>query len=209
MPLKLNVGVSKKLGLPEYSSVGASCNVEIELDPGLLEHDLDAFHDRARAAYMACHLAVEDDLARSQATARSAVHGRNGTASTNGTHASRGGSANGRPRLPATASQVRAIIAIARKQDADLEGLLRDEYGVDRPEDLSLRGEQADRPTQSRREPRRRQLRPSAPSHDPRRTIMAGLTVTEKEFWKDRIAARIERSVEAIKAQHPALFGAA
>jgi hypothetical protein len=35
---------------------------------------------------------------------------------------------------------------------------------------------------------------------------MAGLTVTEKSFRKDRIAARIARRVEAIKAQHPALF---
>jgi hypothetical protein len=35
---------------------------------------------------------------------------------------------------------------------------------------------------------------------------MPGLTVTEKEFWKARIAARIERRVEAIRAQHPALF---
>jgi hypothetical protein len=35
---------------------------------------------------------------------------------------------------------------------------------------------------------------------------MAGLTVTEKEFWKERIAARIEKRIEAIRAQHPALF---
>ena len=35
---------------------------------------------------------------------------------------------------------------------------------------------------------------------------MPGLTVTEKQHWKDRIAARISRRVEAIKAQHPALF---
>jgi hypothetical protein len=138
MALKLNVGVSKKLGLPEYSSVGASCNVEVELDPGLLEHDLDAFHERARAAYVACHQAVEDDLARSQAAPRPTAHGRNGTAATNGTLPSRAGSANGRPRLPATASQVRAILAIARKQDADLEGVLRNDFGVDQPENLSL-----------------------------------------------------------------------
>ena len=32
MPLKLNVGVSRKVGLPDYGSVGASCNVEVELD---------------------------------------------------------------------------------------------------------------------------------------------------------------------------------
>jgi hypothetical protein len=39
-----------------------------------------------------------------------------------------------------------------------------------------------------------------------RRTVMASLTVSEKTFWKERIAARIERRVEAIRAQHPALF---
>jgi hypothetical protein len=33
---------------------------------------------------------------------------------------------------------VRALVTIARRQQADLEGLLRDDYGVDRPEDLSV-----------------------------------------------------------------------
>jgi hypothetical protein len=35
---------------------------------------------------------------------------------------------------------------------------------------------------------------------------MPGLTVTEKAFWKERIAARIDRRIEAIRARHPALF---
>jgi hypothetical protein len=35
---------------------------------------------------------------------------------------------------------------------------------------------------------------------------MPGLTVTEKTFWKERIAARIAKRIEAIKAAHPALF---
>jgi hypothetical protein len=35
---------------------------------------------------------------------------------------------------------------------------------------------------------------------------MPGLTVTEKQHWTDRIAARIARRVEAIRAEHPALF---
>jgi hypothetical protein len=38
----------------------------------------------------------------------------------------------------ATANQVRAIETIARRQHADLEGLLRDGYGVAGPEELSL-----------------------------------------------------------------------
>src|SRR5215207_5042542 len=63
MPLRLSVGVSKKVGLPEYSSAGAHCDLEVELDAGLLE-DLEAFHERVRDAYVACHQAVNDELAR-------------------------------------------------------------------------------------------------------------------------------------------------
>src|SRR4051794_18065575 len=67
MPMKLNVGVSREVGLPDYGSVGASCNPEMELDSGLLEHDLDGFHARIRGAYVAAHQAVHDELARLQA----------------------------------------------------------------------------------------------------------------------------------------------
>lgn len=35
---------------------------------------------------------------------------------------------------------------------------------------------------------------------------MPGLTVTEKSHWKDRIAARIDRAIEKVKARHPVLF---
>ncbi len=35
---------------------------------------------------------------------------------------------------------------------------------------------------------------------------MPGLSVTEKNHWRDRIAARIDKAVERVKARHPALF---
>ena len=64
MPLKLNVGIQKKHGLPNYSSVGAGCHIELELDQSLLADDPDGFHDRVRRTYAACREAVEAELAR-------------------------------------------------------------------------------------------------------------------------------------------------
>src|SRR5262245_30062276 len=66
MPLRLNVGVSRKIGLPEYSSAGASCHIELELEARLLESDLPGFHAQVRDAYLAAHQAVDDELARLQ-----------------------------------------------------------------------------------------------------------------------------------------------
>jgi hypothetical protein len=149
----LNVGVSRKLGLENYSSVGASCNLEVELENGLLEHDLEGFHARVRDAYVAANQAVNDELARlqAQATPPAAAEGqdrqaspvdgpghRNGSGPRANGAPARSGGARGRISKPATDSQVRAILAIARAQHADLEGLLRDEYKVDRPEALTL-----------------------------------------------------------------------
>ncbi len=159
MPLKLNVGVSRKVGLPDYGSMGASCNLEVELEASLLEHDLDGFHARVKKAYIAAHQAVHDELARNHVLnggeptdangpGDQVVTGNNG-ATSGATARSRGPwgpparttNGHGQPsrlRKPATANQVKAIRGIARKQNADLEGLLRDEYGVAQPEDLTL-----------------------------------------------------------------------
>jgi hypothetical protein len=151
--MKLNVGVSRKVGLPNYGSVGASCNLELELDATLLERDLDAFHTQIRGAYLAAHQAVHNELARLQALdvqaqtkppARNAVNGSgagNGHARSNGEAVFAGRTVAEAPRSgkSATASQVSAIRSIARQKGVELVPLLRSEYDIERPEDLTLR----------------------------------------------------------------------
>lgn len=64
MPVRLNVGLSKKVGLPDFGSLGATCNVELELDGAILQHDLDRFHKHVQHAFLACRQAVQDELSR-------------------------------------------------------------------------------------------------------------------------------------------------
>jgi hypothetical protein len=63
MPLKLNVGLMKKIGQPHYGSLSASCHVELELESLLLGNDIGAFQARVEQAFAACRGAVEKELA--------------------------------------------------------------------------------------------------------------------------------------------------
>jgi len=151
MPMKLNVGVSRKVGLPDYGTVGASCNLELEVEYGLPEWDLDAFRAWVRDAYIAAHQAVHDELARlrgAEAEAQEKVPARaaNGAVLSNDRAAPYGGTPvrpargeQGRAPKSATAGQVKALRAIARERDADLEAILRQDYEIGWPEELTLR----------------------------------------------------------------------
>jgi hypothetical protein len=62
MPVKVNVGLTKKLGLPNYGSAGASCNLEFELDTGQILDNPDGFQRHVHNAYEACRKAVLTEL---------------------------------------------------------------------------------------------------------------------------------------------------
>jgi len=86
MALVVNVGISKKIGLPDYGSLGASCNVQFECESSTLQSDPTAFQQQVRNAYAAVGRAVTDELSRQQGgqqaeqatSAAPATNGRNG-----------------------------------------------------------------------------------------------------------------------------------
>lgn len=158
MPLKVNVGLSKKIGLPDYGSLGASCHVEYEADASLLNTDLEGFHRQVKNAFIACKQAVQDELHRHQAADQAlqptgkgtnrngnpAVANGNddnlGNVSARDGHSANGGNnrqrrTNGRK---ATASQVRALEAIGNRLQLNIEHWLLEKYGIRLASELSI-----------------------------------------------------------------------
>ena len=63
MPLKTNVGVSRKVADNNYGSRGASVNLEVELDSSLIQ-DPDRFQDRIRQVFRLAQQAIDAELGR-------------------------------------------------------------------------------------------------------------------------------------------------
>jgi hypothetical protein len=157
--LKLHAGVSKKVGLPGFSSASASCNIEAELDSTLL-NDIEGFQIVVRRAYQSCEKAVEDQIARltsddqhNTSQPQEIVEVRTSPA-ISGARITTNGAVTDRADLPvtnraafrdassprpATASQVKAIRAIAARRKIDLVGLLRDRFGLTTADELGIR----------------------------------------------------------------------
>jgi hypothetical protein len=159
--LKLHAGVSKKVGLPGFSSASASCTIEAELDSSLL-NDTEGFQIVVQRAYQSCEQAVQDQIARltndgpedtqpqevievRTSPAISGARITTNSADTYGTNSAEQSVTNRAvfrdapsPR-PATASQVKAIRAIAARRKIDLVGLLRERFGLTTADELGIR----------------------------------------------------------------------
>ena len=149
--LKLHAGVSKKVGLPGFSSASASCTIEAELDSSLLQ-DREGFQIVVQRAYQSCEKAVQDQIARLTSDGQSdasqprvqpqeVVEVRT-TPTINGATVTRIPAAqftNQPSPRPATASQVKAIRAIAARRKIDLVGMLRERFGLTTADELGIR----------------------------------------------------------------------
>ena len=144
--LKLNVGTNRKIGQPDFGSAGASCNLELELDTGLFQ-DLEGLQQVVRRAYAACNQAVQDELTRiagdtCKNTQPQEVIEVRTSPTISGASVTRIPAAqftNQPSPRPATASQVKAIRAIAARRKIDLVGLLREKFGLTTADELGIR----------------------------------------------------------------------
>ena len=135
MPVKINVGVAKKIGQPDFGSAGATCNVEFELDGGFDNGSTERFQDAVRRAYAACREAVESELTSHKEGSKPQPGGQHQSPPTNPVTNQ---SNSGTQIRGATASQVRAIHAIANGNGVALAGALG-RFNVTRPDELSIR----------------------------------------------------------------------
>ena len=71
MTIKINVGVNKKIGLPDYGSAGSHCNIEIESDNSILDN-AEYFMQRVKNAYEMARQSVERELSQHRPGANTA-----------------------------------------------------------------------------------------------------------------------------------------
>ena len=147
--LKLHAGVSKKVGLPGFSSASASCTIEAELDSSLLQ-DHEGFQIVVQRAYQSCEKAVQDQIARltSDPESEPGQPQSPDVIEVRTSPAIQGASVNRLPAAqftnqpsprPATASQVKAIRAIVARRKIDLVALLRERFGLTTADELGIR----------------------------------------------------------------------
>jgi hypothetical protein len=134
MTLKLNAGLSRKVADGNYGSRGASVNIELELDSGLV-NDPPKLHEKIKKLFSLVRTSVDEELnANHQPTEPRAPATANGNGTGNGPNSQRNGS-----RRQATQSQTKALHAIARNRRIDLGQFLAERFNVNRPEALDIK----------------------------------------------------------------------
>jgi hypothetical protein len=136
MPLRLNVGATRKVTDHNYGSRGASVHLDVELDSGLAT-DTEKLQERIRQLFTMVHQSLDQELAaqREDSSKTPAVPAEK--------NPHRDPESNGKPTpaapRPASAAQIKALYAIVKKSKFDLQALIRERFGLDRPEQCTIR----------------------------------------------------------------------
>ena len=124
MPLKISIGLARKVGVANYGSRGATVGLEMEADASLAQRP-EEFYRQIEQLFRLARESVDRELARPAAAAANGAR-QNGAAAT-------------QPRRlrAATPNQLRALRAIAADQGLDLAEEVRRRYAISQLE-LSL-----------------------------------------------------------------------
>jgi hypothetical protein len=147
MAFKINVGLSRKIGQPNFGSLGASCHIDLEIDPQTIGHGPEAIQSQILGAFAICKQAVDTELAKCDQSA-SVISSQSFPPTQNEplaqSHAAEPparkaatGSA-GPTRRPATPAQIKAIHAIAGKAGIEVASELGQRFGIRNPQQLSI-----------------------------------------------------------------------
>ncbi len=86
MPMKLNIGWQKKVGQPDFGSLGASCHLEVEVESSLVREP-DQLREQIKHLFDQAKQAVEEELNGSgTGDAISSGHNGNGNGSAHNTN---------------------------------------------------------------------------------------------------------------------------
>jgi hypothetical protein len=126
MPLSINVGLSRKAS-KDYQSIGVSINVTAELDQALLARP-DQLQKQIGDLYAQAHYALEGQMNRLADS---------GGPATRPAPKNNGANGDGRSTAPMTASQRRAILAIAKRWEINVDYECRERFATEF-DDLSI-----------------------------------------------------------------------
>lgn len=147
MAFKINVGLSRKIGQPNFGSLGASCHIDLEIDPQAIGHGPEAIQSQILGAFAICKQAVDTELAKCDQAA-SVITPYSFTPTQNGplarSHAAEPSARSAAtesvapPRRPATPAQIKAIHATAGKAGIEVASELGQRYGIRNPQQLTI-----------------------------------------------------------------------
>ena len=130
MSHKITVGLQKKVGTPNFGSIGASCAIEVQLTAEQAQ-DGEVVTAHVRRVFQRCRDSIAEELGRHASADDGSVAGSAGKAASSP-------AANGRPK-PATDKQIRMIHWLASKAGVTVASELEDQFGIRSPDALNSR----------------------------------------------------------------------
>lgn len=147
MTMKINVGLSRKVGQPNFGSLGASCHIDLEIDPQTASLGPEAIQRQITGTFAVCKQAIDAELAKGdQPDTHATVYGFQPTEQPSAprsqtyqpTASDPSAATPHRQPRPATAAQIKALHTIAGRAGLGLASELQQQCGVNNPQQLTI-----------------------------------------------------------------------